>query len=876
VRLGFRVHHGRIVSTASSSVTVGDLLERAEERAALDDGLEAVKDDAKGRIVLVGGEAGVGKTTFVRRFCDESRSSARILWGACDPLFTPRPLGPLLVLAEDIGEEVAAVLDSGARPHEVVTALARELRLRAPTVFVLEDMHWADEATFDLLRLLARRVETVPVLVVASYRDDELDARHPLRVMIGELATNRSVERVKLDPLSLAAVTELADAHGVDGDELYRKTAGNPFFVVEALAAGGQEIPDTVRDVVLARAARLSDGARALLEAVAVVPPRAELWLLEALAGAAVESLDECVTSGMLTFGPTGIAFRHELGRLAVEESIAPTHRLRLHRTTLATLAGHMEGSADLARLAHHAEAAGDREAVLRFAPAAAARAASLGAHREAVAQYRRALRFGDDLPLAERAELLERCAASCLWTDQYDVGIASLEDELECRRALGDTLREGDALRRLSEFLWCPGRTAECQATAGEAVALLESIPPSRALGHAYVNLAFTCGARAANDEANDWSRRALELAQLLGDGEIEVHARVALGECDPIEGRGEIEASLERAQARDLTLPVGRAFLGFAARSLEDRDVVAARRYIDAGLAFCSDRGLELYRLYLLADRARLELSEGRWTEAADAAESVLRIPRTSTTPRILALVVLGLVRARRGDPGHVAALAEAWALAEPTAELPRLGPVAVARAETAWLAGDPDAVAQATDTVLARAREARVHWLADELEAWRTRAGLDGSRAGGGDWAVDRERWLAVGYPYEAALALAEADEEEPLRLALRELHQLGAKPAAAIVARRLRELGARGVPRGPRAATRGNAANLSPRELEVLELLVDGLRNKEIATRLVLSERTVDHHVGAILRKLEVRTRGEATAEASRLGITAQDR
>src|SRR5919198_2578406 len=295
----------------------GTLLERAAELSVLTDRLHAVERTARGQVLLVRGEAGVGKTTLVRLFCQEHGQSARVLWGACDPLFTPSPLGPLRAVAEGAGGELEAVVERGALPYEVVAALARELQRRNPTVFVLEDVHWADEATLDVLRLLARRVETVPALIVASYRDDELDRAHPLRIMLGELATSHTVGRVKLDRLSPDAVARLAEPHGVDAGELYRKTAGNPFFVVEALATGAQGIPDTVRDAVLARAARLSPEAATLLEAVAIVPPHVELWLLEALVGDASDRLDECLTSGMLVVGPTGVSFRHELARLA-------------------------------------------------------------------------------------------------------------------------------------------------------------------------------------------------------------------------------------------------------------------------------------------------------------------------------------------------------------------------------------------------------------------------------------------------------------------------------------------------------------------------------------------------------------------------------
>jgi DNA-binding CsgD family transcriptional regulator/tetratricopeptide (TPR) repeat protein len=823
----------------------------------------------------------VGKTALLRRFCDEHRESARILWGACDPLFTPRPLGPLLAVAESAGGELEEVVASGVKPHEVVAALGRELRAQAPSVFVLEDVHWADEATLDVLKLLARRAETVPALVVASYRDDELDRRHPLRLVLGELATSRL--RLKLAALSPAAVVQLAEPHAVDADELYRKTAGNPFFVVEALAAQSEEIPDTVKDAVFARAARLSPPARRLLEAVAVVPQRAELWLLEALAGEGIDSLDECLTSGMLAAEPAGVAFRHELARLAFEESIALNRRVGLHRQALAALADPPGGDPDLARLAHHAEEAGDVEAVLRFAPAAAVRAASLGAHREAAAQYARALRVGDRLTVAERAELLERRSGECMVIDQYDEGIAGLEQAVEFRRALGDRLKEGDALRRLSEFLWCPGRTAEADRTARDAVALLEDLPPGRELAMAYANLASTCGAAMRSEEAIAWGERALDLAERVGDTEIASYALATVGIC---EGDFEkMERSLELARRADLPEKAARAFTLLACSAVERRHS-HARRYVEQGIAYCSERGIELFRLYLLAYRARLELDQGHWDEAAAAAASVLRIPRTSTTPRILSLVVLALVRARRGDPEVWPLLNEARALAEPTGELPRLGPVAAARAEVAWLEGDPAVVEAATAAALPLALERKAGLLIGELAEWRRRAGLHGAVHAAaaepyalqlaGEWAQATELWAELGCPYEAALALLDADQEEPLRHALEELHRLEARPAAAIAMRRLRERGARGLPRGPRPSTRENAAGLTPRELEVLALLAEGLRNADIAVRLVVSPRTVDHHVARILRKLAVRTRAQAGAEAVRLGLTGQDR
>ena len=400
-----------------------ELLERSRELSTLGDWLSAVVSSSHGRLALVGGEAGVGKTALLRRLRHEHRDGPRFLWGGSEALFTPRPLGPLLDIAELTGGELAEVVATDAKPHDVVGALIRELGSRAPTVLVLEDLHWADEATLDVLRLLARRISTVPALALASYRDDELDRGHPLRIVLGELGTGEEVSRLTLAPLSPAAVAKLAEPHGIDADELYRTTAGNPFFVTEVLAAGEGKTPPTVRDAVLARMARVSPVARTLLEAVAVVPPQAELWLIDALAADAADSLEECLAAGMLAAVSGGVAFRHELARLAVEETLPPNAKLALHRRALAALASRSEGAPDIARLAHHAEAAADTEAVLRFAPEAAVRAAAVGAHREAAAQYARALRFAEGLSPEARGELLDHRAHECTVIGEFTRG---------------------------------------------------------------------------------------------------------------------------------------------------------------------------------------------------------------------------------------------------------------------------------------------------------------------------------------------------------------------------------------------------------------------------------------------------------------------
>jgi DNA-binding CsgD family transcriptional regulator/tetratricopeptide (TPR) repeat protein len=863
------------------------LLERSASLDALTDALEAARAGS-GRLVLISGEAGVGKTTVVRAFVEQA-APVRYLAGGCDALFTPSPLGPLLDVAEQVGGTLQELVARETRPHSVAAELVRELREKGPTVLVFEDVHWADEATLDVLRLLGRRAETVPALVIATYRDDELDLAHPLRIVLGELATGAAVERIRLGPLSPEAVDELARPHGVDPEELYRKTGGNAFFVTEALASGETEVPPTVRDAVVARAARLTPEARTLLEAAAVVTPPLELWLLEALTEGETGALDECLASGMLQSERDALSFRHELARLAVEGLVPPDRKRALHTRAVVALAEPPGGSPDLARLAHHAEAAGAGEAVLGYAPAAGDLAASLGAHREAAAQFARALRFAEAEPLEVKAGLLERRSYECYLTDQIEDAVLARCEALECYRSLGDRRREGDSQRWLSRLQWFLGRNREAEEAAAEAVDLLEGLPPGIELAMAYSNVAQLRMLADQSDEAIAWGTRAIELAERLGDVEVQAHALNNVGTAEMKSfgdgGALKLERSLELAQAAGLEEHVARAFCNLGAEGVQLRSYRLADRYLGEGIDYCGEHDLDSWRFYLLAWRARSQLDQGSWDAAVDSAAEVLRYAPTAPISKIPALVALALVRIRRGDPDIATPLAEARALALATGELQRVWPVAAATAEAALLEGRPDDVAEATEDALRLAAERHAPWAFGELVHLRRRAGIGDAVTVGvaepyalqlaGEWRRAAELWREIGCPYEAALSLADGDDDAR-REALDALYELGARPAAAVVARQLRERGAQGLPRGPRKATRTNPANLTPRELEVLELVAGGLTNGEIADRLFLSEKTVGHHVSAVLRKLGVRSRGQASAEAVRLGIAGQDR
>jgi tetratricopeptide (TPR) repeat protein len=489
-----------------------------------------------------------------------------VLWGTCEPLLAPRPLGPFIELAAALGGEFEDLVSNGPRAHELASALIAELGERGPTVVVIEDLHWADEATLDVLRLLGRRVNAVPTLLLTSYRDDELDRARQLQIVLGDLVAATQT-RIHVEALSREAVNKLAAEHDVDALELYRTTSGNPFFVTEVLGAAGQRMPETVRDAVLARAARLSEPDRRLLQTVAVVPGQVEIWMLEALAGELSDQLEQCLASGMLRSGPAHVSFRHELARLAIEESLPPDRRVGLHRRALAELASR---APDLARLAHHAEAAGDATAVLRFAPAAATQASAARAHREAERQYARALRFADELAPAQRADLLERFADECYLTDMREEALDALDAALAIHRSSGDSLKEGRTQRLRSRLLPCAARGDEAWQAALSAVALLEPLTPGLELAQAYASLA---GIAMVTDDAEEtfrWGTRAVELAERVGATEPLVGALNNVG-CIELthglaDGAGNLERALALAQQSGLEAEAGRAYVNLA----------------------------------------------------------------------------------------------------------------------------------------------------------------------------------------------------------------------------------------------------------------------------------------------------------------------
>jgi DNA-binding CsgD family transcriptional regulator/tetratricopeptide (TPR) repeat protein len=847
------------------------------ERDALLGRLDGLVDEAvatRGHLVFLGGEAGVGKTTVVRALQERATERLTVRVGHCDNVAASAALGPLVDALPETAEDTDAEV---VRP-----VLFRRLRQRLaaePTLLVLEDMHWADEATLDFLRFLGRRLDDLGLLVVVTYRDDEVLAGHQLAVVLGDLTPSAGVDRMSVAPLSIAAVRELASAarSPLDVASLHERTGGNAFYVTEVLAAADDDVPATVRDAVLARASRLSEDARAVLSAAAVLGQPADLGLLVAVSGRVDTAVDECVTAGLLVGDGRTWGFRHDLARLAVDETLLPTQRAALHASALQAL---RDTGADDHRLAFHAAGCGDDATVLRHAIPAAERSARLGAHREAAELYRLAVRAHPARD-TERARLCAALSYECYLTNQIDEAHAARLQSLELSE---EPLLVGDSQRWLSRLAWYLGRNDESETYAERAISTLQELGETRELAMAYSNMAQLRMLGFDGDATVLWGRKAIDLARRLGDQDTEIHALNNIGAAlaltgDYLEGMTRLEQSRDLALAADAHEHVARAYTNLGSSSVTRRVLGEAERNLDAGIAYCIERDLDSWRYYMTSWRARLFAEQGHYDEAHALAVDVLGLPHLPAIVRIPAAVVAAQVDQRRGQDGS-SWLSEATELARPTGEPQRLAPVAVARAELAWLQGRSDDIEAAVDIVWSMITARAPAFEVGELRWWLAVAGGDRPSPApaatpfqkmlDGAWHEAADEWRSIGCPYWTALSLAHAPDLDAAREALQIIDGLPAPAVRAAVVRDRHDKGLP-VPRGPRSTTGTTSAGLTARELDVLALLGDGLSDADIASALFLSRKTVGHHVSAVLRKLEAPSRSRAVATATRRGI-----
>ncbi|HEY3530891.1 MAG TPA: AAA family ATPase [Nocardioides sp.] len=831
-----------------------------------------------GRLVLISGEAGVGKSSLVEEL-QRRLHDATWAWGACDGLFTPRPLAPLHDIAREIGGSLLETVRGAASRDEIFDAVLQcAASMDGLVVLVVEDAQWADEATLDLLRFLARRVRDLPVLLVVTFRDDALAPSDPLRVALGELAGQRCTRRIDLPPLTSAGVARLAEGTTYSPHELYALTGGNPFFVVEVLSDDRTEVPASARDAVLARAARLSDAARSALDLAALDSWRVDPDLVARAGGLGLEALDDLVSAGLMRAEGSTLRFRHELARRAIESEVPPHRRLAGHQALLHALID--VDCDDHARLAYHAEEVGDATLVARYAPSAARRAAELGAYREAAAQYERAMRFPPDDP-REVAGLYDEYADQLALVDSWTRAAEARERAVHLWHELGDARREGYGYRNLCSVYWRLCRGSESRAAADRALALLEPLGPDPQLARMIGLHAFEVW-QDEPEAGYALLRRAVEMADEVGAPADRSDMLNTLAYGAFLHGddwRPPMEEALRIALEVGAEAQVGRAYAnGYTFFGAEFRFAEGERWWRD-GIAYCDERDITTFSSCLRGHRAIALLDLGRWDDALQVAEQVLA---TDASPinLLTSQVTKALVLARRGLPGSDEILDVAVEAADGVAEGDWIGLTRLARAERHWLDGEDDA---ATREIL-RVREVLTQlelrpdvetavWerrllgapqpVREPREPWATWLA--------GDVVAAAARWDALGCGYHAAMALHDSDCDDHLRDAITRFEALGADAAARRTRRKMKELGHRAVPNGARTSTRRHPLGLTRREDEVLLLVCEGLTNEEIAEHLVLSTRTVDHHVSAVLGKLGVSSRGAAAAQARQRGV-----
>jgi DNA-binding CsgD family transcriptional regulator len=851
-----------------------------------------------GRLVLVGGEAGVGKTTLLTRVAADAGRSVQLVGGACDGSSTPAPLGPLVEMLPYLPD---GIWPDGAGRHEAFARLAATLAAAdQPYLITLEDLHWADEATLDLVRYLGRRVHRLPALVLVTYRTEEATAEQPLRVLLGDLATAVGVRRLDLAPLSLDGVRRLATLTTSDPPpdpvELHRVTGGNPFFVTEVLAGGTGSVPRRVQDAVVARISRLSAAARQVLDLVALAGPRTEVSLVEELAPGSADVVDEALARDVLRLTGGTLMFRHELARRAVAEQVPALRRIAWHRAVLGGLEARPGG--EPARMAFHAEAGGLAEAVLRHAPVAAARASALGAHREAAEQYRRALRHADAEPDRRRAELLGLLSYECYVTDDVAEAVRLREQSLALWERLEEREQVGETHRWLSRLNWFTGRNAAAEqhgARAVEALAGTDSLP----LAMAYSNQSQLRMLAGDLPGTRHWAGLALDLLDRLPDSpqslEVRVHALNNLGSAelsggDRAAGRRMLTESLDRARGADLQEHAARAWTNLASVSVTRHELDSAAPLLQDGIAYCLERDLDSWANYMQGWQARALLHRGDAVAAADLSERLLGRRGLAVVNQVEPLTVLARARARLGREDWQQPLERAAALAGRTGEAQRVASVAVARCEIGWLLGDPEAPAAAV-AVWPVVRQQSSAWVRGSVATWLPEAGADrlqeaavdgadGLQEAGADggstpyadevagrWREAAEQWERLGSPFARGLALARSGTREGLAEAAAVFGDLGCAVAAGR-ARALSRAAGWAPARGRWSSTRAHPAGLTRREAEVLPLLARGLSDAAIAERLVISRRTAEHHVASILTKLGVSSRQEVAGAAER--------
>jgi DNA-binding CsgD family transcriptional regulator len=859
-----------------------ELLERQDSLKELSQLVKNVKA-GEGRTVLLSGEAGIGKTSLIKYFTRGLNPDIEILWGNCDALFTPRPLGPLYDIAYQMKSNLIKMIENEEKRVSIFSAFLNYLENKSNLkIVIVEDIHWADESTLDLIKFLARRINRTHSILILSYRDEEIDSGHPLRSILGNLPHSETT-RIRLYPLSETAVEILTKNAGIKNEKLYEKTGGNPFYVTEVLANKNEELPSSIKDAVIAHTSKLPAHTKTLLEIISVIPTKVELDLLRKLVGNVEEHIDSCINKAILIAENKLISFRHELARLAILDSIPEMKRIELHQKVLKTLLLDDNKHTLLAQIVHHATQARDKDAIKKYAPLAARQASMLDSHREAAKHYQTAIKYSEYLPIEEKLKLFEGRYNECSLTAQIKEAINACESIQEILQNLNEPLLLGENYRKLADLFDWLAVPPKTQEYIGRAIEILESLPPSPQLAMAYSTRSGIDVGYEKPYSAIEWGEKALKLARALNEPQIEIHALANIGKAkmyvNDDTGENNLKKSLSLAQQKGLDRHVSRAYVNLGLNNLARKNFEDAQRYFTEGISHGYEKDIDIYRLNMIGGLSKITLDHGNWDKASEKAEYVVRQKFVDSLDQRIAFAVIGIIRARRNDPEALVNFDKAIPTPDKKGECAFIAKMA--KAEAYWLSNKLEQAIEEIETNNLHIMESNNPWKIGELAFWLWKAGrlpeIPNNIAKPyllqikGDWRGAADEWKKLNCPYQEALALADGNKEAK-RESLTILESLGATATINLIKQEMRKEGIKNIPQGPRESTKKNPAGLTKRQLEVLKLLTEGLSNSDIASRLYISPKTVDHHISAILLKLNLHTRAEAAKFARMNGIS----
>ena len=851
-----------------------ELLERDEFLSELNDLLQSAIRGS-GQIAVISGDAGIGKTSLVEFFTGQHKDTAKIYWGACDDLFTPRPLAPLYDIANKMKSNIIDKLELGSSRPSIFNEFLNEINQKEPNIIVIEDVHWADESTFDFIKFLAKRINKYKSLLIITYRSDEIGSTHPLRLTFSNIPS-KYLRRFELPPLSKHAVKMLANSFGRKDDSIFTKTGGNPFLITELLMNNQENIPATVKDLIAFRVSRLSSDARSAVETFSVIPGTVEKWMVNLLIKN-YNVIDEAVECGILKVENDSISFRHELLKIAVEESLSETKRFENNTAVLDILLKQKNIEPFLPRIIHHAARIANKEVIFKYAPLAAKQASKLGAHEQALKHYMTALRFSEHLSAEEQLEMLEGYAHECYLTARIEEGIKACKSIKEILRDHHNPLREGENYRRLSRLLWYSGKDREGEEYLLKAIDTLKEFTPGKELAMSYSNLSQIYMLREETGTALKWGEKAAELAKSLNDVEIEAHALNNIGASKMFAsddtGEKYLKKSLEISLQNNFHEHACRAYVNLGTVSLYRRKLSEADRFFTAGIDYANETDINLASLCIAGEAAQTKLYLGNWDEAFEISYAVYEKNKVPALDKLLPVNIIGLIRARRNDPGAFQLLNEANDLVDDTGELLKLVKVKSARAEAFWLINKLPENINELIACYGVVKASNNPWAIGEIAFWLWKGdslpGIPECIAEQyllqikGNWLAAAGLWEELKCPYEQALALSDGNEKA-MKKAVEIFDGLGAAAASQLIKQKMRQSGIKNIPKGPRQSTKENPSGLTERQMEILKLVANGLSNSEIGNKLYISTRTVENHISTIFSKLNIHSRVEAAA------------